>query len=59
MGNFYPSTLQDFKFAMKYDCIWINWTLCFLDNRDLKVFLEKAKTSLRKELIKSEIKGEI
>ena len=52
MDKFYQSTLQDFKFTSKYDCIWVNWTFCFLDNRDLKKFLNQARVSLRKDKIK-------
>jgi hypothetical protein len=34
---------------MKYDCIWTNWTLCYLDDGDVLKFLNRARMNLRKE----------
>ena len=33
---------------MKYDCIWTNWTLCYLDDYDVLKFLKNAAMNLRK-----------
>lgn len=33
---------------MKYDCIWTNWTLCYLDDGDMSKFLRAAAMNLRK-----------
>ena len=44
--NFYMQGLQEFKFENKYDCIWIQWCLCYLIDTDCLSFLEKAKDSL-------------
>ena len=36
------------RFLYKYDLIWTNWCLCFLDDKDLKKFMWEARQSLRK-----------
>ena len=40
--NFIHSGLQDFKFTRRYDCIWVQWVLCYLDDDELMEFLRKA-----------------
>ena len=38
--------LQQFQFETKYDCIWIQWCLCYLTDDDCFKFLAKARDSL-------------
>ena len=46
--QFHTMGLEDFKFTgKKYDCIWSNWSLCFLTDNDCLTFLKQAKTNLR------------
>lgn len=47
-NKFYQMGLQDFRFHIKYDCIWSNWSLCFLTDSDLFKFLNDARMNLRK-----------
>ncbi|MDR3548581.1 MAG: methyltransferase domain-containing protein [Candidatus Pacebacteria bacterium] len=46
MRNFFVSGLQDFAFAEKYDCIWIQWVLMNLTDDDMVKFLARCKESL-------------
>ena len=48
--KYYVSGLQDFRFVRQYDCIWSNWSLCFLTDKDLLAFLKQAKRHLRKPM---------
>ena len=48
MRAYYQVGLQQFKFCLKYDCIWTNWTLCYLDDGDVLKFLKQAALNLRK-----------
>jgi protein N-terminal methyltransferase len=38
--------LQEFVFGEKYDCIWVQWCLCYLTDDDCLTFLERARDSL-------------
>lgn len=46
LGICYPVTLQDFKFEKKYDIIWIQWVLLYLNDRELELFLGNCCSSL-------------
>ena len=46
--NFYKQGIQDYKFVTRYDCIWVQWCLCFLTRPDLLKFLNLARKNLRK-----------
>ena len=46
--KFYRMGIQEFKFLFKYDCIWTNWCLCYLNDEDLYKFLNEARKGLRK-----------
>lgn len=45
--NFFLTSLQDFDFKAKYDCIWVQWCLCYLTDKDCMAFLEKAREGLK------------
>lgn len=38
--------LQQFEAKEKYDCIWVQWCLCYLTDEDCLTFLERARDSL-------------
>lgn len=38
--------MQNLKFNEKYDCIWVQWVLCYLPDKDAVDFLVRAKNSL-------------
>ena len=40
---FIKTRLQTFEFTHKYDCIWMQWFLMYVNDQDLKTFLIKAK----------------
>ena len=44
--NFYEIGLENFEFERKYDCIWLQWCLCYLTDDDLLKFMIKAKDNL-------------
>lgn len=44
--QFYQQGLQEFQFTFKYDCIWIQWCLCYLTDDDCLEFLKRARDSL-------------
>lgn len=44
--KFIVKGLQDFEFEYKYDCIWVQWCLCYLTDLDCMSFLEKAREGL-------------
>jgi protein N-terminal methyltransferase len=44
--HFYCAGLQDFKFEEKYDCIWIQWVLSHLSDKDAVDFFKRAKSHL-------------
>lgn len=46
MRNFFVSGLQDFDFAEKYDCIWIQWVMLNLTDEDFVKFLIRCKKGL-------------
>ena len=49
--NFYCQGLQEFEFERKYDCVWVQWCLCYLTDQDLHQFLLKAKENLVEEFL--------
>ena len=40
--HFYEQGLQEFQFTEPYDCIWIQWVLCYLTDNDIAEFLTRA-----------------
>ena len=44
--SLYYVGLQQFDFQFKYDCIWLQWVLCYLTDQDLLDFLLKCKENL-------------
>ena len=40
---FIETKLQDFVFKDQYDCIWLQWFLMYVNDRDLCDFLIKAR----------------
>lgn len=44
--DLYCSSLQDFKFLKKYDCIWIQWCIENLEDDDLDTFLSNCYANL-------------
>ncbi|EGC36175.1 hypothetical protein DICPUDRAFT_151386 [Dictyostelium purpureum] len=44
--NFYAVGLQDFKFPKLYDCIWIQWVVGHLHDRDFIEFIKRCLDSL-------------
>ena len=48
IGKHYCGDIQDFNFERSYDCIWIQWGLCWIKSDDLLVeFLERARDALK------------
>ena len=48
IDKFYCGDIQDFKFEQSYDCIWIQWGLCWIESDDLLVdFLIRARDALK------------
>ena len=43
--NFFCTGLQEFNYESKYDCIWVQWCLCYLTDSDLSQFLIKTRES--------------
>ena len=41
--EFYQMGLESFNYEHKYDCVWLQWCLCYLTDTDLIEFLEKTK----------------
>ena len=41
--NFYQMGLQELQYERKYDCVWIQWCLCYLTDSDLHDFLVKTR----------------
>ena len=41
--NFFCAGLQEFRFPTRYDCLWVQWCLCYLTDPDLAEWLAKAK----------------
>ena len=41
--EFYHCGLQEFDFQTQYDCVWIQWCLCYLTDTDLMEFLIKTR----------------
>ena len=35
--------LESFNYEHRYDCVWVQWCLCYLTDNDLVEFLEKTK----------------
>ena len=46
MRNFYVSGLQDFEFPDIYNCIWIQWVLMHIPDKDAIDLLKKCKKSI-------------
>jgi protein N-terminal methyltransferase len=44
--NFFLQGLQQFEPKDRYDCIWVQWCLCYLTDEDCLNFLERARESL-------------
>ena len=44
--NFFLIGLQAFIFEQKYDCIWVQWCLCYLTDEDCLSFLDRAREAL-------------
>ena len=42
----YVCKLEDLVFEKKYDCIFFNWGLCYLNDNNLDEFLVKARLAL-------------
>ena len=42
MYSFYESGFQDHVFEHKYDCIWLQWFLMYLTDKDLLHILKKC-----------------
>ncbi|CDW75016.1 methyltransferase-like protein 11a [Stylonychia lemnae] len=49
VDKIYCTGLQDFEFEYQYDCIWVQWVLCYLTDKDIRVFLRKCSQYLRDE----------
>lgn len=47
--NIFCSPIQNFEFTRKYDCIWIQWCLENLDDKDLNKFLSNCHKNLRED----------
>jgi protein N-terminal methyltransferase len=45
-GEFFATGLQDFVFAKRYDVIWVQWVIIYLNDNDFVSFLVKAKEAL-------------
>lgn len=45
--KFYCKGLQNFNFEHKYDCIWLQWVLTYLNDEDSIAFLMRAKANLK------------
>lgn len=59
--NIFCSPIQSFRFSEKYDCIWIQWCLENLNDRDLKNFLKNCHENLKDDglvIIKENIEEE-
>jgi len=48
-GKYYTQGLQDFKPEIKYDCIWLQWVIENLMNKDLIELLRILGNSLQPE----------
>ena len=46
--SFFEVGMQDFNFMYKYDCIWINWGIGYLNKEDAVIFVKKCSANLRK-----------
>ena len=46
MGKFYHCSMQDFEFEQKYDCIWFQWVIGHLTDKDAVEHLTKCKNAL-------------
>lgn len=44
--SFYECGFQDFNFSHQYDCIWLQWFLMYLQDRDLVTALNKCRENL-------------
>ena len=49
IGKYYCQGLQEFEFEKEYDCVWIQWVLCYLTDQDLDTFMKKCRSSLPKD----------
>ena len=38
--------MQDFEYERRYDCIWIQWCLMYLTDKDLHEFLVRTREAL-------------
>lgn len=38
--------MQNFLFEEKYDCVWVQWALCYLPDKEAVEFLVRARDSL-------------
>ena len=45
--NFYCQDLRDFSFPDKYDCIWIQWILMYLEDSDVELLLSNANEAAK------------
>ncbi|TNV70621.1 hypothetical protein FGO68_gene17046 [Halteria grandinella] len=46
VATYYQMGLQDFKYEHSYDCIWVQWVLCYLTDEDMVRFLIESKGRL-------------
>ena len=43
--NYYHKGIQEFNYENRYDCVWIQWVLCYLTDNDIAEFLVKTKNN--------------
>mmetsp|Transcript_43474 Transcript_43474/g.31298 ORF Transcript_43474/g.31298 Transcript_43474/m.31298 type:complete len:98 (+) Transcript_43474:501-794(+) len=38
--------MQEFEYEYKYDCVWMQWCLCYLTDPDLKDYLIRTRDNM-------------
>ena len=46
IGHMYVCPLNEIAFKQKYNCIYMNWGLCYLTDTEIAQFLVKVKAAL-------------
>lgn len=41
--KYYAVGMQDFQFEEHYDCVWVQWALCYLPDKEAVEFLVRAR----------------
>ena len=48
LGDIFCCDINDMEFKKKYDCIWIQWGLCWIQSdKKLAEFLERVRSALK------------